>query len=75
MRILKPSFGDDSKDSDWSLASANLILAFDYKLNDIINLQMEGLAVADIDTLSSGRLNAGKLIAEGPLRLRQPNLL
>lgn len=65
MKILIPPEVDG-----WSLANANLILAFDYQLHDIIHMKMEGLAVVDIETLSSGHLNAGKLIAEGPLRLR-----
>lgn len=38
-------------------------------------MEMEGLAVVDIDTLNSRQLNAGKLITQGALRLRQPNLL
>ena len=53
----------------------NIILAFDYKLNDIVKMDMEGLAMVDIDTMSSKTLNAGKIITQGPLLLNQPNLL
>ena len=56
MRIKKPT-------TTLQLAQANLILAFDYELNELIKMKMQGLAVISVDAFASSKLNAGKIIA------------
>lgn len=50
MRVKKPV-------DSWRLRKMDLIIAFDYKLSDIIKLKMEGLAIVSVDTLASSKLN------------------
>lgn len=68
MRIKKPV-------STLKLQEANIILAFDYQLKDLVKMKMQGLAVISVDAFASANLNAGKIIAQGQLNLKQPNAL
>ena len=38
-------------------------------------MKMQGLAVISVDAFASSNLNAGKIIAQGQLNLKQPNAL
>jgi len=53
----------------------NVLVSFDYVLQDLVQMKMEGLAVVSIDTLASATLNPGKVSVTGDLVLRQPNPL
>ena len=48
-------------------------MAFDYELQELVNMRMQGLAVIEAHAISS--LNAGKVSTNGQLNLRQPNAL
>jgi hypothetical protein len=50
-------------------------LAFDYQLTELVKMKMQGLAVVSVDALATPKLNAGKIIAQGQLNLRQPNAI
>ena len=68
MRIKKPV-------KTLKMQQANIILAFDYQLSELVKMKMQGLAVVSVDAFASSKLNAGKIIAQGQLNLRQPNAL
>lgn len=69
MRIKKPL-------DALTLHKMDLLIAFDYKLSDIIKLKMEGLAVISIDTIGFGnKLNPTKIGTNGYMRFIQPNSL
>lgn len=65
MRIKKPV-------DDWRLRKMDLIIAFDYKLKDIIKLKMEGLAIVSVDTMASAKLNPSEIRTRGQMELIQP---
>ena len=50
MRVKKPL-------SHLKLRKMDLIIAFDYKLESLIKLKMEGLAIISVDTLATPKLN------------------
>ena len=66
IRIKKPL-------STLKLEQASIILAFDYQLKDLLKMKMQGLAVVTVE--APAVLNAGKIIAQGQLNLKQPNAL
>lgn len=65
MRIKKP-------ESNLRLRKMDLVIAFDYALNSIIKLKMEGLAIISVDTLSSAKLNPVSINTQGTVQLVQP---
>jgi hypothetical protein len=65
LRIKKP-------EKEWKLRKLDLIIAFDYQLNDIIKLKMEGLAIVSVDTLASDNLNPTMIKTTGTMELIQP---
>ena len=68
MRIKKPS-------KDLALQQANLILAFDYEVSDLIKMKMEGIANIAVSSLGSSNINAGKIGTQGNLVMIQPNAM
>lgn len=62
MRIKKP-------DNSLKLRKVDLIIAFDYQLNQIIKLKMEGLAIVSLDTLASDNLNPTLIKTSGNMNL------
>ena len=65
MTVRKPELG-------YKLKDANLIVAFDYKTDEIVNMQMEGLAVAQVNVPAmSMSVSASKMRMSGTLRFKQ----
>ena len=65
MKIKKPQ-------SDYKLEQANVILGFDYRTDDIVNMQMESLAVAQVYVpAQSMSVSASKIRLSGTLRFKQ----
>ena len=65
MRVRKP-------EPEFKLANANVILGFDYQTDDIVRMQMEGLAVAQVHIpAASMSVSASKLRISGTLRFKQ----
>lgn len=62
LRVKKPV-------NSWKLRKVDLIVAFDYQLNNIIKLKMEGLAIVSIDTLASDNLNPIMIKTNGVMNL------
>ena len=65
MKIRKPEL-------DFKLEHANMIVAFDYKTDDTVNMQMEALAVAQVHIPAmSMSVSASKMRMSGTLRFKQ----
>ena len=65
MSVRKPELG-------YKLEHANMIVAFDYKTDEIVNMQMEGLAVAQVHLPAlSMSVSASKMRISGTLRFKQ----
>jgi len=56
---------------DFKLEHANIIVAFDYKTDDIVSMQMESLAVAQVHVPAmSMSVSASKMRMSGTLRFK-----
>ena len=65
MRVKKP-------EANWKLEQVNMIVAFDYKTDGDVNMQMETLAVAQVHIPAhSMSVSATKLRTSGTLRFSQ----
>ena len=53
----------------------DLFFGFDCKLQDMLKMRMQGLAVVSANALASDKLNAGKFRVRGDLSILQPNRL
>lgn len=68
LRIKKPL-------ANLNLKQLNVIMAFDYALASPVSMVMEGLAIVNVDAYATKQLNAGTIITQGTLKMKQPNAL
>merc|ERR1719263_2676819 len=68
LRVKKPL-------QNLALDQIHLVLAFDFVLNDIVKMKMQGLATINIQTLSGSKIGATRIKTDGKLLLKSPNAL
>ena len=68
LRIKKPL-------QNLNLKQLNVIMAFEYTLTSPVSMVMEGLAIVNVDAYATEQLNAGTIITQGTLKMKQPNAL
>merc|ERR1719263_1679020 len=68
LRVKKPL-------QNLALDQIHLVLAFDFGLNDIVKMKMQGLATINIQTLSGPKIGATRVKTDGTLLLKSPNAL